>query len=190
MYAIVGLGNPGKEYTGTRHNLGFRVVEALSRRLAAGKPFYHEWSICAAAAYEGNNILLARPLTFMNRSGKAVAELAGRYSLQQDEIVVVHDDLDLPPGLIRLRRGGGSAGHRGVQSVIDLLGTPDFIRLRIGIGKPAGDVDGADYVLEPPAQDEQEPLQAAVERAVEAVLALVSGGLDAAMNKYNRAVFP
>jgi peptidyl-tRNA hydrolase, PTH1 family len=187
MYAIIGLGNPGKAYAGTRHNLGFQLVEALSGRLAAGRPFHCEWSLCATAACEGREMILAQPLTYMNRSGRAVAELVRRYTLRQENIVIVHDDLDLPPGAIRLRRGGGSAGHRGVQSVIDTLGTADFVRLRIGIGKPADHTAGSDFVLEPAAPEEQGLLDTAVARGVEAILLLVREGLDAAMNKYNQA---
>lgn len=190
MFAIIGLGNPGKKYAGTRHNLGYRVVEALSRFLAAGRPFHNQWSICAKAEFLTREIMLTQPLTYMNRSGKAAAELVRRYSLTGDELIVIHDDLDLPPGVIRLRQGGGSAGHRGVQSIIDTLGSPGFIRLRIGIGKPPPGMDGADYVLEPVPPGEQELLDTAVERSIQAVATVLRDGLEQAMNQYNQVLHP
>lgn len=190
MYTVIGLGNPGEEYSATRHNLGYRVVEALSRLLRAGEIFHLRWSICAAAEYKKTKVILAQPLTYMNNSGKAAAELVRRYSLDGVELVVIHDDLDLPPGTIRLRLGGGSAGHRGVQSIIDTLGSADFIRLRIGIGKPPSGMDGADYVLEKVAPGEQPLIDAAVEQAVQAVALLLHSGLEAAMNRYNRVLRP
>jgi len=182
----VGLGNPGPRYSGTRHNLGYRVVEALARQLKAESPFQLRHSLCAAAGSGEKRLLLAQPLTYMNLSGRAAAELLRRYGLEPGQVVLVYDDLDLPPGRIRLRRGGSSAGHRGVQSVIEALGSADFLRLRLGIGKPS-EGDAATYVLEVPPPPEQELLDRAVERAVEALAFLVEAGPEEAMNRFNRA---
>ncbi len=130
--------------------------------------------------------MLVQPLTFMNRSGPAVKELVRNYREELEGIMVIYDDLDLPPGSIRLRKKGGSGGHRGIQSIIEALDTVDFPRLRIGVGKPPPGVNGREYVLHPPGPLEFDLVNAAISRAVEAVLVFVSEGLDAAMNKFNR----
>jgi PTH1 family peptidyl-tRNA hydrolase len=125
-------------------------------------------------------------MTYMNRSGRAVVELCQLYSLQPEQLLIIYDDLDLAPGRIRLRLGGGSGGHRGVESIIDLLGSTGFARLRIGIGRPPEGIDPVDYVLQRPAPEERALYEAAVKLAAEAALAVVSEGLAAAMNRYNR----
>lgn len=189
MHLVVGLGNPGPRYSGTRHNAGFRVVEALSRRLPAGRPFHLSRSLCAEARRPGGVLLLAQPLTYMNLSGRAVTELFRRYKVKLEDFLLVHDDLDLPLGTLRLKKGGGAGGHRGVQSVAELLGTPEFARLRFGIGRPAG-AGAADYVLERFASAEEQLLADTVERAVQAVLAWMDDGLERAANLFNRAPGP
>ncbi len=188
MYLVVGLGNPGKEYSGSRHNLGFQAVELLSRRLQTGRPFQKHWSLCASAEYRSCQLILAQPLTYMNRSGRAVLELVRNYHLDLSNLLIIYDDLDLPPGMIRLRKKGGSAGHRGIQSIIESLGTKDFPRLKIGIGKPSSDLEGADYVLQPPDPPDLASLNAALDKAAEAVLLYISDGLDAAMNNFNQGL--
>ncbi len=188
MFLIAGLGNPGKKYQGSRHNLGFRVVEALSRRLQAGKPVQKHRALCAAAEYKGQQVILAQPLTYMNRSGLAVIELLRNYHVDLSNFLVIFDDLDLPPGAIRLRKKGGSAGHRGIQSIIDALGTAEFSRLRIGVGKPPPFIEGARYVLQQIEPSDRELIDEAVERAAEAALLFVSEGLEAAMNTYNQGL--
>lgn len=185
MFAIVGLGNPGPSYAGTRHNAGYRVVEALSRRLAAGKRFNLAWSICATARSKSQAVVLAQPLSYMNCSGKAVKELLAKQQVALTDFLLIHDDLDLPLGTIRLKRGGGSAGHRGVVSVIEALGTADFMRLRFGIGRPAGEEEAADFVLNKFSDQEHPLLEAAVDKAVEAIICLLEEGLDRAMNIYH-----
>jgi len=188
MYLIVGLGNPGKEYTGSRHNLGYQVVEALSRRLKTAKPVQKYWSLCAAADYKDKQIILVQPLTYMNRSGRAVIELLRNNPVNLAELMIVYDDLDLPPGAIRLRRKGGSAGHRGIQSIIEALGTTEFPRLRIGIGKPPGEIEGGDYVLQPVEPADSALIDEVITRAVEAVILFIEEGLETAMNTYNQAL--
>lgn len=187
MYLIVGLGNPGKEYTGSRHNLGYQVVEALSRRLKTAKPIQKYWSLCAAADYKDKQIMLVQPLTYMNRSGRAVIELLRNNPVNLAELMIVYDDLDLPPGAIRLRRKGGSAGHRGIQSIIEALGTTEFPRLRIGIGKPPGEIEGGDYVLQPVDPADSALIDEVITRAVEAIILFIEEGLETAMNTYNQA---
>lgn len=188
MYLIVGLGNPKKRYSDTRHNLGFQVVEALSRRLKSSVPVTRHRSLLAEADYSGKKLLLAQPLTYMNRSGLAVYEIIRNYRLEPAWIMVICDDLDLPPGTIRLRKKGGGAGHRGVQSIIDALGTEEFPRLRIGIGRPPPGVEASDYVLQPLEGEDRELIEPALERAAEAVLVFVGEGLETAMNNYNRGL--
>ncbi len=188
MYLIVGLGNPKKDYSGSRHNLGFQVVEAVSHRLQAGKPDQRYRSLVAGARYKGREIILAQPLTYMNRSGLAVNELLRNYPVDLEELMVVYDDLDLPPGVIRLRKKGSGAGHRGVQSIIDALGTSAFPRLRVGIGKPPPWMSTADYVLQPVEPPDSELLAGAKEQAVEAILAFVESGLENAMNNFNQGL--
>ncbi len=160
------------------------MVEALSKRIKTGKPYHLRYSLCASALYRSQRILLVQPLTYMNLSGRAAAELLRRSRVGLTQMVLVYDDLDLPVGRIRLRPGGGSAGHRGVQSVIDAVGSEEFLRLRIGIGKPLSG-DAADYVLEVPPPAEQKLLDSAVERAGEALTVLFQAGLEQAMNSFN-----
>ncbi len=190
MNLIVGLGNPGEQYAGTRHNLGYQVVRELSRRLQTGKPVQKHRALLAVGEYQAKQVMLAQPLTFMNRSGPAVKEIMKNYHIKLSDTLIVFDDLDLPPGIIRLRRKGGSAGHRGIQSIIDALGTSDFPRLRIGIGKPPDYMEAADYVLQQIGQPDLDLFTGALERAVEAVLFFVSDGLEAAMNTYNQGLPP
>ncbi|HOL16513.1 MAG TPA: aminoacyl-tRNA hydrolase [Bacillota bacterium] len=185
MYLIVGLGNPGPRYEGSRHNLGFRVVEFLAGLLKAERPTQRCRSLCASAWISQEQVILAQPLTYMNRSGLAVAQLLRFYALTPDRLILIFDDLDLKPGTIRIRAGGGSAGHRGVQSVIESLQDAGFIRVRIGIGRPPENMEAADYVLEPPSPEERSLLNEAVARAAEAVQVIVRQGLLTAMNLYN-----
>lgn len=188
MYLIIGLGNPGKKYSGSRHNLGYQVVEALSRRLKSAKPVQKHYSLYVTVEYNGRQVILAQPLTYMNRSGRAVIELLKNNNVNLADLLVIYDDLDLPPGEIRLRKKGGSAGHRGVQSIIDTLETSEFPRLRIGIGRPSAEKEDTDYVLQPVEASEAVFYADAVERATEAALLFIDGGLEKAMNTYNQRI--
>ena len=185
MHLIVGLGNPGKEYTGSRHNLGYKVVEALAQRLKTANPVQKHWSLYTAVQYKDKQVILAQPLTYMNLSGRAVIELLHNNRVDLSNLLVIYDDLDLPPGAIRLRQKGGSAGHRGIQSIIDTLDTTEFPRLRIGIGKPPAGMEGSDYVLQPVEASDSDLIDEAINRAVGAVLLFIEEGLEAAMNVYN-----
>ena len=190
MLAVVGLGNPGREYEGTRHNAGYRVIEALAEKFSAGRPFRLSKSICAPAGYAGKKLLLVQPVTYMNLSGQAVVELFRQYRLLPGELLLIHDELDLPLGMIRFKSGGGSAGHQGVQSVIDCMGSPDFLRLRFGIGRPPGTMEAAAYVLQPFTPLEQTSVESTVGVAVEAVQLLIRQGTAAAMNRFNQPLKP
>ncbi len=188
MFLIMGLGNPGKKYEGTRHNIGFRVIEALSRQLELGAPKRGSSYLYLSASYKGNKFILAQPLTYMNRSGYAALDLLKKHKISVEDMLVIYDDLDFSPGVIRFKQNGGSAGHRGVQSIIDITGTRSFDRLRIGIGRPVDEISGADYVLETAEQQENILYQEAIENAVQAVLFYISEGIVSAMNHFNRGV--
>jgi PTH1 family peptidyl-tRNA hydrolase len=185
MYLIVGLGNPGREYADTRHNVGFMVIDRLCIRLDARLTRYQFKSLTGEATYEGQKLLLVKPRTYMNLSGQAVSSLVRFYKLPLERLLVIHDDLDLPPGSLRLRPGGGSAGQKGVQSIIDQLCSSQFPRLRIGIGRPPGQQDAASYVLQPFQRDEWPLVSEALLRAVEVVLSFVTEGLDKTMTRFN-----
>jgi peptidyl-tRNA hydrolase, PTH1 family len=180
---VLGLGNPGRQYEGTRHNLGFRVVERLRERLKA-VPKGNSLSLWRyEARSEGLGLLL--PRTYMNLSGVALAELRRTETLEPADLLVVADDLYLPVGRVRLRGSGGTGGHKGLQSVVEELGTSEFARLRLGVGRPGDAGEYRDFVLDE-FEDEEEPLVAEmIERAAEASLVWAREGLTAAMNRFN-----
>lgn len=185
MVLLVGLGNPGTRYAQTRHNAGFLVVEALAGE--GGRRFSR--SECQARVarirLEGREVLLAKPQTFMNASGETVACLVRQNRLALQDLMVIADDLDLPLGTIRLKRNGGSGGHHGLDSIIAVLGSKEFARLRVGVGRPSG--DAVEHVLGRFAAGEREVFQAALGRAAEAVRVSLREGFAAAMNQFNRA---
>lgn len=184
-YLLIGLGNPGRQYSGNRHNVGFMLIDRIAKRLDAGGMRVQSKAIVSTALHEGKKLLLAKPQTYMNLSGSSVQGLAHFYKLELDHLLVAHDDLDLPLGTIRLRPGGGPGGQKGVASAIEGLGTQGFARLRLGIGRPPGRMDPAAYVLHDFAAADMEVLSAILDRAVEAALGFVTQGLDYAMNKFN-----
>lgn len=184
-WLVAGLGNPGPGYRGTRHNAGFRVVERLAAEAGARfAPDAHE-SEAARADLAGSSILLLKPQAFMNLSGPCVARWLSALELPPERLVVVHDDLDLSLGRLRLTVGSGPGGHRGVASIQAALGTKAFPRVRVGIGRPGLDEDAADRVLGEFRPEEQSLLGETLARAAAAVQCLVSDGLAAAMNRYN-----
>lgn len=185
---VVGLSNPGPDYEGTRHNVGAEAVRALSSRHGSGKlrPEKGQRAVVEEVRLGDARVALAVPNTYMNESGEAVRPLMRRFGIDDPaHLVVLHDELDLPPGRIRVKLGGGLAGHKGLQSVRQHLHTADFVRVRIGIGKPPGRQSGADYVLRRPPKAERDLLDVAVEAAADAVEILVAEGVDAAMNRCN-----
>ena len=197
MKLIVGLGNPGPEYANHRHNIGFKTVAGLGR--AAGIKYDRKKCLARIGTGDvsGSPVVLARPQTYMNNSGESVARLCHTYSITPEDVVVIHDELDLPPGVIRLKAGGGSGGHLGVESVAKHLDDPGFTRVRIGIGRPEGtgvnpllklfskDRGVVRYVLSEFAPEEQEEMSLAVRRAVAATQCLLGEGLEKAMNLFN-----
>lgn len=187
MEVVVGLGNPGPDYVDTRHNLGFRVVARLADELGSDVSRSLPRSVWGPATVGDRKIVLARPLRFVNASGEAVLELLRAHSADTSDLTVVHDDLDLRLGQIRVRAGGASGGHRGVQSIIDALGTERFKRVRIGLGRPPGRKDPARFVLERFSKREISVAEEAIVVAAEAVLVIVSDGASEAMNRFNKA---
>ncbi|MBI4336935.1 MAG: aminoacyl-tRNA hydrolase [Chloroflexi bacterium] len=186
MKLIVGLGNPGRKYAGTRHNAGARCVLHLARVLGTEWRRRYPLALVAPATIADRPALLARNRTFMNESGRAVAFLVERYGVNpQRDLLVVHDDLDLPLGTIRLRGQGSSGGHKGVASTIALLGTQQFSRIRVGIGRPPPGVDVVEYVLSSFDPPEEAAFQGVMEQVAESIKAIVSEGLEGAMNRFN-----
>ena len=187
---IIGLGNPGGEYARTRHNCGWMVLDELERRGSFARARREGPSKLRAGSLGGFDVVLARPTTYMNLSGRAGVHLARVLGVAPPDVVVVHDDVDLPFGRLRVRRGGSAGGNRGVRSLIESWRTPDFIRVRVGIGRPAEGEDTVDHVLDPFTPSEREALPAILGRAADAVTAIVRDGLDRAMTEYNRPLPP
>lgn len=185
MKCIVGLGNPGIQYVHTRHNVGFMVIDRLSETW--GIPVNrHKWDAeTGEGRIRGEKVILCKPQTYMNRSGLAVRSICDYFKITIDNLVVIYDDLDLSPGQIRLRLKGGAGGHNGMKSIIHHLGTDEFKRIRIGIGRPDASYSVTDYVLQPFAKHEEEPIAAALERAVKATNCWTDSTFLQAMNRYN-----
>jgi PTH1 family peptidyl-tRNA hydrolase len=184
-FLIVGLGNPGREYRDTRHNAGFIVVDHLCEAFAIRLARLQSKALIGSGNWDACRIVLAKPQTYMNLSGQCVASLLRFYKTPLEQLLVIHDDLDLPVGTLRLRPGGGSAGQRGLVSTIQQLGTQEFPRLRVGIGRPPGQMDPADYVLERFTTSDRVVIHLLLDRAVEAVKDFLQYGLDHAMNNFN-----
>jgi PTH1 family peptidyl-tRNA hydrolase len=188
-WIVVGLGNPGEQYRRSRHNAGFMIAQRLAamngmelnRRKFNG--LYTEVRTPDAGA-----ALIVIPQTFYNRSGECVAAISGYFKVPAEQVIVVHDEMDLAAGQIRIKQGGSDAGNRGVRSIAEALGTPDFIRVRIGIGHPEGAGDSINHVLKPLAADELRAFEAVFDRAADAVVAIMRDGLERAMNVYNQRV--
>jgi PTH1 family peptidyl-tRNA hydrolase len=184
-FLLIGLGNPGREFRDNRHNAGFMVIDRLAVRLNARGMKLQSKAIVTSTLYDDKKLILAKPQTYMNLSGHSVQGLANFYKVPLENLLVMYDDLDLPFGTIRLRPGGGPGGQKGVASAIERLGTKDFARLRIGIGRPPGRMDAADYVLQNFSRDEMKTLSEILDHASVAVLSFIVEGLDKTMNKFN-----
>ena len=184
-FLIIGLGNPGRRYEKNRHNVGFMLVSRLSVKFGESFGRVESKALVSKSVYKGERVILVKPQTYMNASGVAVSSLARFYQVALENILVAYDDVDLPLGTLRLRPSGGSAGQKGMQSIIERLGTEDFPRLRIGTGRPPGRMEAADYVLQDFAATETELLEETLLRGVEAVLTFICEGLDRAMNQFN-----
>lgn len=181
---IVGLGNPGNQYTATRHNVGFWFIARLQRKFqinfALEKKFRAE---TGRFDYNGNNVRIVVPNTFMNLSGESVAPLASFYRISPPQILVVHDELDLPPGSVRLKIGGGHGGHNGLRDIVSKLGSSEFVRLRIGIGHPNADKDVSGFVLTKPMLSEQNLIEDAIDRSIEVLPQIINGKIQTVMTQ-------
>jgi len=188
---VVGLGNPGGEFEGSRHNAGADVVTLLAERHGGTLKRSKERALVAEVRIDGKRVTLAFPQTYMNLSGEAVAQLVRRHGITDPEqVVIVHDELDLPLGRLKVKRGGGLAGHNGLRSIKAHLHTDAFLRVRIGVGKPASKDRGADHVLRRPSKSDRVELAVSVEEAADAVELILSAGVDAAMNRVNTTPDP
>lgn len=185
MYIIVGLGNPTKEYENTRHNVGFKVIDRLAKEYNIDVSHAAHKALCGKGIINGEKIILAKPLTYMNLSGDSVRELALYYKVEPENIIVIFDDISLEVGRLRLRNKGSAGGHNGIKSIIARLSSEAFKRVRVGIGdKPKGS-DLANYVLGNFRGDDVAKMDEAYDKAVEAITSIIGEGIDAAMNKYN-----
>lgn len=184
-YLIVGLGNPGREYKHTRHNIGFMTIDKLAVDLSTRLSKVQSKALIGTALVDGRKLILVKPQTFMNLSGQSVISLLRFYRIPLEQMIVIHDDIDLPVGTIRIRPGGGSAGQRGLASIIEKVGTQAFPRLRIGVGRPPGRMDAADYVLQDFPKAEQPIMEKVIADASQAAITFAREGLDKTMNTYN-----
>ena len=178
---FVGLGNPGPDYEATRHNTGFWWIDALARELKVSLvPERNYYGLAGRTSVNGQSVWLLQPQTFMNLSGKSVASLARFFKIQPEEILVVHDELDLPPGQVKLKRGGSHAGHNGLRDIHAQLGSPDYWRLRIGIGHPGEKSEVANWVLKKPAPDQRTLIEDSIAHSLKAHTAMLAGDMDKA----------
>ncbi len=178
---FVGLGNPGPDYEATRHNAGFCWIDALARELKVSLvPERSYYGLAGRTSVNGQSVWLLQPQTFMNLSGKSVASLARFFKIQPEEILVVHDELDLPPGQVKLKRGGSHAGHNGLRDIHAQLGSPDYWRLRIGIGHPGEKSEVANWVLKKPAPDQRTLIEDSIAHSLKAHTAMLAGDMDKA----------
>jgi len=181
---IVGLGNPGTSYVHTRHNAGIWVLERAAARW--GIRLSRRGTAQRGSGRLGSELVeLAGTLDFMNVTGPPLKGLLRQFQLTADDLILIHDDLDLEPGRLRIKRAGGHGGHNGIKSVVEALGTPEFVRIKIGIGRPAPRQDSADYVLEPVTREEMDVFEPCLDRAVDALEYLIHRGTEAAMNRFN-----
>ena len=186
MFLVVGLGNPGDEYSLSRHNIGFMVVDEVAKKLGVRlkkkgfKGLYNE------ASLDQKKLIILKPHTFMNRSGTAVNEAVRYFNILIGDVIVVQDEIDLPIGNLLIKSGGGSAGHKGIESIVNSLGDKGFIRLRIGVGKPVNKPDVINYVLSKLQSHEREKISEIIRSAVEAIIEVIENGVQSAMNKFNK----
>ena len=182
---IVGLGNPGPEYAGTRHNAGFWCIDALAKKHGITLERRNRSAIVGEGEIEDLRVILVKPRTFVNRSGAAINYLTARYAAPIDKLLIVCDDINLPPGKLRMRRKGSAGGHNGIKSVIEAAGSQGFLRLRIGVGRPPEGTGQIEHVIGPMDSQDREVVDEAVERAAEAIKCLLTEGIDEAMSRFN-----
>ncbi len=187
-FLLIGLGNPGREYRETRHNVGFMAIDRLCASFDIKLSRMQSKALVGTGHWNETKIVLAKPQTFMNLSGQAVGGLVHFYKVPLTQLLVIHDEIDLPLGTLRIRPAGGSGGNRGQASIIDQLGTQDYPRLRIGVGRPPGQMQAADYVLQNFSSGDQALLKDVLDHAVEAARTFIQDGLEKAMNLYNGSI--
>ncbi|MGI6045338.1 MAG: aminoacyl-tRNA hydrolase [Eggerthellaceae bacterium] len=185
MFLVVGLGNPGEEFEGTRHNAGFDVIDRLGDILGVSYWKLECGALTAKGVWADTDLILAKPQSYMNTSGGPVKHLLDAYGLSPSDLIVIHDELDIEPGSIRVKFGGGHAGHNGLRSICDKLNTRDWYRIRVGIGHPLGRMSGADFVLSVPKGQESDDFDFAEEEAAKAVLSLIDNGLEKTQQDFN-----
>ena len=185
MFLIVGLGNPGEEYEHTRHNAGFDTVDKIASEIGVRYWKNECGALTGKGAYRDIDVVLAKPQSYMNTSGGPVKQLMNAYGVSPDRLVVIHDELDIDPGTIRVKFGGGHAGHNGLRSICDKLGTRDWFRVRCGIGRPPGRMPVADYVLSLPKKDAADDFAQATDLGCEAALFFIEHGLEKTQQKFN-----
>ena len=186
---IVGLGNPGKKYENTRHNVGFEVLDRFATKHEGKFKRTKELAFCSDIRVNGEKIILAKPTTFMNESGLAVQQLVRKHDLETlDALLIIHDELDLKPGTLKVKLHGGLAGHNGLKSISKHLKSNDFGRLRIGVGKPPQSQLGKNYVLKPPSKSDRIAIDNCIEKATDAIEAILSHGYEMTMNEFNREI--
>ena len=185
MYLIVGLGNPEVEYSKTRHNMGFNTINKIAQQyhIEINKTKFQ--GLYESAIIEEQKVILVKPQTYMNLSGNCVKEIVDFYKISKEEILVIYDDMDIEPGKIKIRKKGSAGGHNGMKSIIQMLGTEEFSRIRIGIGRPEHNGDEINYVIGAIPEEEIPKLEEGVEKAKEAVIEILKNGIDSAMNKFN-----
>ena len=185
MYLIIGLGNPEEEYSKTRHNMGFNAINKIAEqyRIKVNKSKFQ--GLYESAIIEGQKVMLIKPQTYMNLSGECIKQFVDFYKIPKEEILVIYDDMDIEPGKIKIRKKGGAGGHNGMKSIIKMLGTEEFARIRTGIGRPKHNGDDINYVIGAIPEEEIPKLEEGVEKAKEAVIEILSNGIDSAMNKLN-----
>ena len=187
MYIIAGLGNPKKEYDNTRHNIGFAFIDALAEKYSISVMDVKHKALTGKGIINGQKVILVKPLTFMNLSGESIRPISDYYKIDTaKELIVISDDISLPPGQIRIRKKGSAGGHNGLKNIIQHLGNEEFQRIRIGVGEKPKGYDLADYVLGHFSKEEQPLMQEGIKRAMEAAAMMLEGDIDRAMNEFNR----
>lgn len=185
MYLIIGLGNPEEEYSRTRHNMGFNTINKIAKQYKIEINKNKFQGLCESSIIEGQKVMLIKPQTYMNLSGNCVKEFVDFYKIDKENIIVIYDDMDIEPGQIKVRKQGGAGGHNGMKSIIQMLGTEAFLRIRIGIGRPKHNGDEINYVIGAIPEEEIPKLDDGVEKAKDAVIEILKNGIDSAMNKFN-----
>lgn len=185
MYLIVGLGNPEEEYSKTRHNMGFNVINVLSEEYKIDVKQKKFQALYGSGIIENEKVILLKPQTYMNLSGNSVKEIVDFYKIEKEKILVIYDDMDIEPGKIKVRKKGSAGGHNGMKSIIQMLGTEEFPRIRVGIGRPIHKGDEINYVIGAIPEDELQKLGEGIENAEKAIIEILKNGVDSGMNKYN-----